>query len=252
MDQPEDAPRILSSVRCYTCSSVWLETATFSFTSFQLNIGRQIHSWGISSWNIGWMGKRGCIYMDIDNMGYKRCGCHQVWQVMSASGSKLWLVAILSVGTNHIQTIALNLHGLVTRLIPTVLVPNSVERVLMVSLTNPVGENYMSVLTNKINGVLNMHKTFVIHLLHNIMAINAQGCNKDGDFASVPSSGEACHLGSAHASVIFLHYKCIIICVYEVHIAYQPILAGIYLWAAYRVSAQIYYAHWMWRGQYIS
>jgi hypothetical protein len=34
MNQPKDAPRILSSVRCHTCSSVWLETATFPLRLF--------------------------------------------------------------------------------------------------------------------------------------------------------------------------------------------------------------------------
>jgi len=34
MDQLEDTPRILSSVRCHTCSFVWLETATFPLHLF--------------------------------------------------------------------------------------------------------------------------------------------------------------------------------------------------------------------------
>ena len=81
---------------------------------FWWNIGRQIHSWGIDSWSIGWMGRRGWIYMNIDSMGYKRCGHHQVRQSgksCHASGGKLWPVTILSMGTNHIQTISINLHS---------------------------------------------------------------------------------------------------------------------------------------------
>jgi len=53
-------------------------------------------------------------------------------------------------------------------------------------------------------------------------------------------------------SVIFLHYKHILICVHNAHIAYQPILAKIYLWAAFRVSAQIYYVCSMCLGWHIS
>ena len=34
MDQLEDPPRNLSSVRSHTCSSVWLETATFPLCLF--------------------------------------------------------------------------------------------------------------------------------------------------------------------------------------------------------------------------
>ena len=34
MDQPKDTPRILSSVRCHTCSLIWLETATFPLLFF--------------------------------------------------------------------------------------------------------------------------------------------------------------------------------------------------------------------------
>jgi hypothetical protein len=34
MDQLKDTPRILSSVRCHTCLSVWLETVTFPLHLF--------------------------------------------------------------------------------------------------------------------------------------------------------------------------------------------------------------------------
>ena len=54
-----------------------------------------------------------------------------------------------------------------------------------------------------------------------------------------------------HASVNISHYKHIIICVINVHIAYQPISAGIYFWAAYSRLAQEYNVCYMCVGQHI-
>ena len=52
-------------------------------------------------------------------------------------------------------------------------------------------------------------------------------------------------------SVIFLCYKHISICAKVVHIAYEPILAKIYLLAAYSAMAQKYHVCYMHVSQHI-
>jgi hypothetical protein len=68
MDQLKDTPRILSSVRCHTCSSVWLETATFPLRFFSETLARRMMVGGLT---VEALALR-CIYMDIDSMGYYR------------------------------------------------------------------------------------------------------------------------------------------------------------------------------------
>jgi hypothetical protein len=48
MDQPKDTPRMLSSLRCHTCSSVWLETATFPLHLFSETLAGRMMVGGLT------------------------------------------------------------------------------------------------------------------------------------------------------------------------------------------------------------
>ena len=48
MDQLKDTPRILSSVRCHTCSLVWLKTATFPLHFFSETLAGRMMVGGLT------------------------------------------------------------------------------------------------------------------------------------------------------------------------------------------------------------
>lgn len=58
MNQPEDAPKILSSFRCHTCSFVWLETATFPLHLFGETLAGRMMVGGLTVGALdGWGGE---------------------------------------------------------------------------------------------------------------------------------------------------------------------------------------------------